>query len=153
MLSTGVTILGIAYTGGTLAFAYSLRYFGYAIGEAAGAMVLMLPVLLTWASDIGAYTAGRTIGGRKLMPSVSPGKTIAGSVGGVLLTVVTCSVFVHFLLRPHAQLAFTPWGTVAFAVAISVVAQVGDLVESMFKREAGVKDSGTIFPGPLQNRY
>ena len=147
LLAASTTVMGIIYTGGTLGFAYALRYFGYAVGNAAGALVLMLPVLLTWASDIGGYVAGRTIGGRKLMPSVSPGKTIAGSIGGIVLTVVTCALFVHYLLRPQAQLTFSPWGLATFAVGISVAAQIGDLVESMFKREAGVKDSGTIFPG------
>ena len=72
---------------------------------------------------------------------------MAGAIGGVVLTVITCAVFVRLLLRPYAQLAFSPWGIVVFAVTISVAAQVGDLVESMFKREAGVKDSGVIFPG------
>ncbi len=147
LLAASTTVLGIMYTGGTLGFAYALRYFGYAVGNVAGALVLMLPVLLTWASDIGAYAAGRTIRGPKLMPSVSPGKTIAGSIGGIVLTVATCALFVHYLLRPQAQLTFSPWGLATFAVGISVAAQVGDLVESMFKREAGVKDSGTIFPG------
>jgi phosphatidate cytidylyltransferase len=107
----------------------------------------MLPVLLTWASDVGAYAAGRLIGGRKLIPSVSPGKTVAGAIGGVLLTVVVCLLFVRYLLRPQAQLAFTTLGTLIFGVAISVTAQVGDLAESLLKREARVKDSGTLFPG------
>ena len=89
----------------------------------------------------------RLIGGRKIIPSVSPGKTVAGAIGGVLLTVVVCLLFVRYLLRPQAQLAFTTVGTLIFGVAISVTAQVGDLAESLLKREARVKDSGTLFPG------
>lgn len=147
LLAAGTTLLGIAYTGGTLSFAYALRYFNYAVGDTAGALVLILPVLLTWASDTGAYFAGRAVGGPKLMPSVSPAKTVAGSLGAILTTIGICALYVHYLLRPQTQLAFTPWGLATFAVSISVAAQLGDLAESMFKREAGVKDSGIIFPG------
>ena len=145
--AAATTLLGAAYTGGTLSFVYALRYFNYAVGDAAGALVVILPVVLTWASDTGAFFAGRSIGGPKLMPSVSPAKTISGATGAVLTTALVCALFVQFLLRPYAQLAFTPLGLVLFAVGISVTAQVGDLVESLFKREAGVKDSGTLFPG------
>jgi phosphatidate cytidylyltransferase len=145
--SAAVTLFGVAYTAGTLSFAYALRYFGYAVGNTAGALVLILPVVLTWASDTGAYFAGRAFKGPKLIPSVSPAKTISGSVGGVLLTIVACYLFVRFLLKPHAQLAFTPWGLLTFAIGISVAAQIGDLAESLFKREAGVKDSGSLLPG------
>ncbi len=147
LAAVGTTVMGILYTGGTLSYVYALRYHGYAVGDVAGALVVILPVLLTWASDIGAYAAGRVIGGRKLMPSVSPGKTVAGAIGGVVLTVIVCAGYVGWLLRPRAELSFTPWGLVVFAVCISATAQVGDLAESLFKREAGVKDSGTIFPG------
>jgi phosphatidate cytidylyltransferase len=61
--------------------------------------------------------------------------------------VAVASAFVHWLLVPKAQLGFTPWGLVIFGLAISVIAQIGDLAESLLKREAGVKDSGTLFPG------
>ncbi len=147
LAAVGTTVLGVLYTGGTLSYVYALRYYGYAVGDTAGALVVILPVLLTWASDVGAFFAGRTIGGPKLMPSVSPGKTIAGAIGGMVLTVIVCAGFVHWLLRPHAQLAFTTTGLIVFGLAISMAAQVGDLAESLFKREAHVKDSGTLFPG------
>ncbi len=147
LAAVAITVVGVLYTGGTLSYIYALRYFGYAVGNVAGALAVLLPVLLTWTSDVGAYFAGRTIGGRKLMPSVSPGKTVAGAIGGVVLTVVVCAAYVRWVLHPYAQLAFTSWGLVTFAVLISVAAQVGDLTESLLKREAGVKDSGTIFPG------
>ena len=145
--AAAVTLFGAAYTGGTLSFAYALRYFGYAVGNTAGALVLILPVLLTWSSDTGAYFVGRAFKGPKLIPAVSPAKTISGSVGGLLLTVVVCILYVKYSLGPYAQLGFTPWGAILFAVGISVAAQIGDLVESLYKREAGVKDSGTLLPG------
>ena len=145
--AVSTTVYGVLYTGGTLAFGYALRYHNYAVGDTAGALAVLFPVVLTWASDTGAYFSGRLIGGRKLMPSVSPGKTVAGAVGAIVVTVAATYAFVHGLLVPRAQLAFTPWGLVLFGAAISVVAQVGDLAESLLKREAGVKDSGTLFPG------
>jgi phosphatidate cytidylyltransferase len=145
--AASTTVFGVLYTGATLAFAYVLRYHNYAVGDTAGALAVLFPVVLTWASDTGAYFSGRLIGGRKLIPSVSPGKTIAGAIGAVVVTVAVTYAFVHGLLIPQAQLAFTPWGLVIFGVAISVIAQVGDLAESLLKREAGVKDSGTLFPG------
>lgn len=147
LTAVATTVFGALYTGGTLSVAYILRYHGYAIGDAAGSLMVIVPVLLTWASDTGAYFSGRLIGGRKLMPSVSPGKTIAGAVGAVIATVAACWALVRWLLIPQAQLGFSPWGLVAFGVTVSVVAQLGDLAESLLKREAGVKDSGTLFPG------
>lgn len=145
--AASTTLFGAAYTGATISFAYALRYHNYAVGDTAGALTVLFPIVLTWASDTGAYFSGRLIGGRKLIPSVSPGKTVAGAVGAVVVTVGATYAFVHGLLIPKAQLAFTPWGLVLFGVAISVVAQVGDLAESLLKREAGVKDSGTLLPG------
>ncbi len=145
--AVSTTVYGVLYTGATLSFGYALRYHNYAVGDTAGALAVLFPVVLTWASDSGAYFSGNLIGGRKLMPSVSPKKTVAGAVGGVLFTVAATYGFTYGLLVPKAQLAFTPTGIVVFGVAISVVAQIGDLAESLLKREAGVKDSGTLFPG------
>ena len=145
--AAAITLLGAAYTGGTLSYAYLLRYFGYAVGDAAGFTVVMLPVVLTWASDSGAYFAGRAFKGPRLIPSVSPAKTISGAIGGIVLTLIACIVLTKFFLKPYAHLDFRPVGIVIFSVCISVAAQLGDLAESLFKREAGVKDSGTLLPG------
>ena len=145
--AAATTVFGALYTGGTLSYLYALRYFGYAVGDTAGALVVIMPVVLTWASDTGAYFTGCMLGGPKLIPSVSPAKTVSGAIGAVVATVGACAAFVHFLLKPQAQLAFSPTGLIIFAVCISVTAQIGDLTESLLKREAGVKDSGTLIPG------
>ena len=155
LAAVATTVLGILYTGGMLSFGYALRYHDYAVGGArlgsldiaAGGVLLSLPVLLTWATDIGAFTVGRAVRGRKLMPSVSPGKTVSGAIGGVAASVLLAWIYVRFALRPSAQLAMTSAGVVLFGVAISVAAQIGDLLESLFKREAGVKDSSQLLPG------
>lgn len=143
------TVFGVLYTGVMLSFGYALRYFPYAIGDAANAAVVGLPVVLTWASDTGAYFVGRALGKRKLIPSVSPGKTVAGAVGALVVTAVVSVVYARVVLRPAAQLGFYygPWGAALFGLVISVVAQVGDLVESLLKREGGVKDSSHVIPG------
>ena len=107
---------------------------------------------LTWSSDIGGYFFGRQFGRRKLIPSISPGKTVEGSIGAIVLAAVASIVYAHFILRPVAQLGlalgrYTVPAVILFGVTVSVVAQVGDLAESLLKREAGMKDSSTIIPG------
>jgi phosphatidate cytidylyltransferase len=162
--AAAATLLGVVYTAGTLSFGYAIRYHdvvrGYdvvgarevglgAVGFhiAPGGALLVFPLVITWASDIGAYFVGRAIGGRKLIPSVSPGKTVAGAVGGLVASMLVAWLYARAVLVPIASLGFTPWGALAFGAAISVAAQVGDLFESLLKREGGVKDSSRIIPG------
>ena len=149
LTAVAVTVLAVLYTGGTLSFAYGLRYHRFTIPSEpqAGTALLFFPVVLTWASDIGAYFVGRAIGRHKLIPAVSPGKTVEGALGGVLFTVLVAWAYVAFVLQPAAHLSVRPLGLVFFGVAISVAAQLGDLAESLFKREAGVKDSSRLIPG------
>lgn len=143
--SIAVTVFGVLYAGATLAYAYALRHHRFVVEPAAGAVLVFFPIVLTWVSDTGAYFAGRTFGRRKLMPAVSPGKTVAGAVGAIIATMIGAWLYNDLILRPTAQLALAPWTALAFGVIISAVGQVGDLVESLFKREAGVKDSSTFF--------
>ncbi len=146
MSSVSITAFGVLYAG-LFAYIYSLRYHDYAVGAAAGTALVFLPILLTWTTDVGAYAFGRMFGRKKLLPSVSPGKTVEGAVGGLGLTIVLCLLYVRFILMPYAQLGLTIQGAVLFASVISVAAQTGDLAESLLKREAGVKDSSRILPG------
>ena len=155
--AASATVFGVLYTGGMLSFGYAIRYHEYVIESvriplgrltvSAGGLLLLLPLLLTWASDIGAFFVGRTFGKRKLMPSVSPGKTVAGAVGGLASTVLVGWLYAHFVLTPATQLAFVRGGIIVFAILVSVAAQIGDLAESLLKREAGMKDSSHIIPG------
>ena len=147
LVAVASTVLGVAYVGVPIAYGYALRYHAYAIGRAAGSAVVMFPVLLTWASDIGAYAFGRMLGRHKLIPAVSPGKTVEGALGGLLCTMLVAIAYEAWVLRPVAQLAMAPWWAAAFGLAISVAAQIGDLVESLLKREAGIKDSSRLIPG------
>jgi phosphatidate cytidylyltransferase len=162
--TAATTLLGIVYTAGMLSFGYAIRYhdsvLGYDVVGAKhivlgalriavppGGVLLIFPMVVTWASDIGAFFVGRAIGGRKLIPSVSPGKTISGAIGGLLASMLVAWLYARSVLVPVASLGFTPWGALAFGAIISVAAQVGDLFESLLKREGGVKDSSRIIPG------
>ncbi len=108
-------------------------------GIGTGFDLLIWVFLVVWATDIGAYFAGRAIGGPKLAPSISPNKTIAGLVGGIISAAVLAGLWVNATRLPSLLL----WLSAPFAVA----AQIGDLFESGLKRRAGVKDSGTWLPG------
>ena len=146
LVSLALTFIGIVYPS-LVTYMYPIRYHDYAVGATAGTVLLMFPIILTWSTDTGAYFVGRAIGRHKLIPSVSPAKTIEGAVGGVIFAVVAAWLYMTFLLKPMAQLTMLPAGLIVFAIIISIVAQVGDLAESLFKRDAGVKDSSTLLPG------
>ncbi|MGM0525634.1 MAG: phosphatidate cytidylyltransferase [Pseudomonadota bacterium] len=108
-----------------------------------GGWVVLFILLLVWAADVGAFFAGVRYGRNKMMPAVSPGKTMEGLCGGISLAFVVMMVVSHWTKIPAEQ--FTGYYlTGLFTVVASVF---GDLNESMFKRAAGVKDSGSILPG------
>jgi phosphatidate cytidylyltransferase len=104
-----------------------------------GLLLAFWALSLVWATDIGAYFAGRAIGGPKLAPRISPSKTWAGLGGGVLAALI-----LGFLLHRFAGL---PIQLAAASGLLAVAAQLGDLLESAMKRRAGVKDSGALLPG------
>lgn len=129
-----VSILGILYIG--IGFRSLLATRG------SGLSLLILVLITIWATDIFAYLIGRKIGKRKLAPNISPNKTIEGSVGGTVTAVLIAAVYLYFfpLVMPFA------WSLMLMFL-LSMVGQLGDLVESAFKRYYNVKDSGSIFPG------
>lgn len=106
-----------------------------------GTMVFVGFMVMLWTADTGAYLVGRTMGRTKLLPSVSPNKTVEGFLGGVAFTVGVAYVF--SLYQP--ALDTTTW--LACGAIVATTSTLGDLLESAFKRARGVKDSGTILPG------
>ena len=105
-----------------------------------GVEYLIFTLLIVWAADAGAYFAGKKFGRVKLAPAISPGKTWEGVVGGLLLVAVLATgVAVWRDVSPAVLLQF--------CLAVAAISMVGDLTVSMFKRSAGVKDSGALFPG------
>ncbi len=107
-----------------------------------GVALLLILLLVVMAGDSGAYFVGRVVGRRRLMPAVSPGKTVEGAVADVVFSVVAACV-----LNAALRSGWSIGTTAGFGGLISIAAQGGDLAESALKRLAGVKDSGWLFPG------
>ena len=110
--------------------------------EPLGAQLVIWTLAIVWATDIAAYFSGRTIGGPKIAPRISPSKTWAGLGGGMVAAALTA-----WLLSRQFGLALEPLFAAALGAVLAVAAQVGDFFESHLKRRAGVKDSGSILPG------
>jgi phosphatidate cytidylyltransferase len=125
-----------------LLVAFLYPYFAYLRNGPQGISCIILVILLVAASDSGAYFVGRRIGRTKLLPRVSPNKTVEGALGGL----VTCTA-AGLILRPWLTPALTVVRMVVLAIVAAALAQLGDLDNSALKRIAGVKDSGWIFPG------
>jgi len=105
-----------------------------------GQLLLLYLLVLIAAADVGAYFGGRRFGRRKLAPHVSPGKTWEGFAAGMLAAVIVGAIG-----APVFEMPFWPW--LALCELVALVSVVGDLTESMFKRQVGLKDSGTLLPG------
>jgi phosphatidate cytidylyltransferase len=120
----------------------SLRLYGYAENHYNGAWWLLYVMLLVWGADSGAYLFGKLFGKHKLAPKVSPGKTWEGLVGGLLT-----SALISWLFGRYAPLDVVPSTLLICSIIAALASVLGDLTESMFKREAGIKDSGNLIPG------
>lgn len=122
-----------------------LLYIGLAclaiifLRDQAGLNVTLWTLAMVWATDVGAYFSGKTIGGPKLASQFSPNKSWAGLIGGIL-----CAMAVSLGFTLQSDL---PWPIIPLAAGLAIVAQLGDLLESWLKRRADVKDSSTLFPG------
>ena len=151
LTAASVTLMGALLTGATLAFGWSLRAlpqrFDPDATAVAGSAALLFPLIVTWVNDSAAYFGGRAFGKHKLIPKVSPGKTVEGSIFGAIGGVLAAVAMSLLVLdgRHGLTIGVVPAALAGFA--LSIAAQVGDLAESLLKREAGVKDSGTLLPG------
>ena len=143
----GNTVLGVLYVSWLLSFVLKIFFYPTSEGDTFdGGVCLLFFILVTKCSDIGAYSLGSLIGRHKMIPKVSPGKTWEGFAGAILLSTAVALVFSHYfgaiklggMTLAHAAL---------LGPLMAVGAVVGDLVESVFKRDSGVKDSGSFFPG------
>jgi len=141
------TLFGLMYVPWLLNFIQKICFFPFAVGSPAdaGKFFLLYFILITKFSDIGAYAVGSLIGRHKMIPRISPNKTWEGFGGAILVSTGASVAFVHFF---GAQMVgMNRWHAIILGVVLSLTAVVGDLIESLFKREAGVKDSGHLFPG------
>ena len=126
-----------------LGYVVTLRYTPDGV---LGIWYLTLPMLAIFASDVGAYAFGSTLGRRKLAPLISPNKTVEGSVGGLALSVVVVAA-ATFLLERLGHLHVDLYDGLLFSLLVGSAAQLGDLFESLVKRWVGVKDAGFFLPG------
>lgn len=119
-----------------------LSYLAPLAGLEEGRWWLLFLLVVIWSNDTFAYFTGKKIGKHKLAPVISPKKTVEGAIGGVIGGAVAGLLLVHF-----SGMDSDPLSTVLITVAVGLVAMAGDLAESLLKRGAGVKDSGSIIPG------
>ena len=143
ILAISTTLFGLMYVPWLLNFIQKINFFP-GIGDH-GKYYVFYFILVTKFSDTGAYAVGSLIGKHKMIPRISPGKTWEGFGGAIVVATATSLIFAHFFADKMPGMK--PLHAVVLGVVLSATAVIGDLIESLFKREAGVKDSGSIFPG------
>lgn len=155
LAAIAVTVVGAIIPGGALGFAIFLRHMpvsptgptGGGWETLVGMGLVAYALAITWITDSAAFFAGKRWGKRRLIPSVSPGKTVVGAVAGLIGGVLAGWFVAYVVLGLWLATPIGPWVGALGGLAISAVSQGGDLAASVWKREAGVKDSGAFFPG------
>jgi len=129
-----IAIFGSIYLGYLLSFILKIKDLPN------GNYFLISLLIIVWVNDIGAYLIGTYLGKNKVFPKISPKKTIEGSFGGIILSIASALALKNWLNLTFNELIF-------LGLIIAIIAQIGDLFESVLKRGSGVKDSGTLIPG------
>jgi phosphatidate cytidylyltransferase len=144
LVNTSATLLGVLYIGWLGAHVVALRELPWSlsVSYAQGMSMALLPFFLAWSCDTAAYTVGRAWGRHRLAPGVSPGKSVEGAIAGlvasILAGVIARAWFAPYLSVPAA---------LTLGLLVGVFAQLGDLVESLLKRDADTKESSSLIPG------
>jgi len=141
LLAISTTLFGLMYVPWLLNFIQKINFFPGVDGH----YYLLYFVVITKFSDTGAYVVGSLIGQHKMIPRISPGKTWEGFGGALVVSVIASLAFVYYLGDRLHGMNWTHAVVLGFLLGLAAV--VGDLIESIFKREAGIKDSGKFFPG------
>ena len=141
LLAISTTLFGLMYVPWLLNFVQKINFFP----DVQGHYYLLYFVVITKFSDTGAYSVGSLIGRHKMIPRISPGKTWEGFAGAILVSMLASVVFVHFFGRKMPEMNWQH--ALLLGGILGLCAVIGDLIESLFKREAGLKDSGKFFPG------
>ncbi|NIP83065.1 MAG: phosphatidate cytidylyltransferase, partial [Gemmatimonadetes bacterium] len=155
LLSVAITAVGALIPAGGMMHAIFIRHLPVtppagASGDwpaLAGVALVAYPLAVTWLTDSAAYFGGRRWGRRKLAPRLSPGKTVEGAVAGLLGGLAGGLIVAGPVLTQWLGIPFPLWAGALGGLLIGALSQLGDLAESVWKREAGVKDSGAFFPG------
>ncbi|MFA6130120.1 MAG: phosphatidate cytidylyltransferase [Candidatus Omnitrophota bacterium] len=134
IVDISTTVFGILYVSWFFSFIIKIRYLSGGLG------FLIALLLIVKLGDIGAFLVGSRWGKRPLMQHISPKKTVEGAIGGLLFSVLGALISKSFLPFGYGQLLLT-------AIGLGVLGQLGDLSESLLKRDCRIKDSGSIFPG------
>ena len=143
VLAISTTLFGLMYVPWLLNFIQKINFFP-GIGPG-GTYYVLYFILVTKFSDTGAYAVGSLIGRHKMIPRISPGKTWEGFAGAILISTAASVLFAH--LAGDRLAGMNPRHAVILGLLLGTSAVIGDLIESLFKREAGLKDSGAYFPG------
>jgi len=133
-------LVGVFYITIPFAALISIRQFNH------GVLIVVWYFLIIWATDCGAYFVGKRFGGTKLVPSISPNKTINGAIGGIIASVIASFILYSFVSKT-VLFEFGFIGNMIFAAIISILAQCGDIFESWIKRLFNLKDTGNFLPG------
>jgi phosphatidate cytidylyltransferase len=145
IVNLALAMLAVAYVGLLLSFAVQLRALG---GPVTGMVALVALLVVVKFGDIGAYTVGRLFGRHKMSPVLSPGKTMEGAGGAILFaTFGAWLVFTYLPLWVECNRATSQWKWLVFGVVVGGAGLVGDLAESLLKRDVGAKDSSAWMPG------
>jgi phosphatidate cytidylyltransferase len=147
LTAIAVTLFGALYAAGLLSFLIGIRHGGIAVVRPAAYFLLTLfPLVITWICDTAAMAAGSALGGPRLAPILSPRKTYAGAIGGTLGGIIIALAIGKFVLNRQGW-HFTDGQLLLFGLTVSAVGQIGDVAESLLKREVSLKDSSTLIPG------
>lgn len=147
LTALAVTVFGALYASALLSFIVAIRHGPHVDAHPRGSVALaVLPLVITWVCDTCAMAGGALIGGPKLAPVLSPSKTWAGALAGTVGGVIAAIAYGPLVLS-RVALGLPAWQLAAIGLVTALAAQAGDVAESLFKREAGVKDSSTLIPG------
>ncbi|MGH7521611.1 MAG: phosphatidate cytidylyltransferase [Gemmatimonadales bacterium] len=147
LTSVAITVFGALYASGLLSFLIAIRHGGVAVVRPSAYVLLTLfPLVITWVCDTAAMAVGTFAGGPKLAPVLSPNKTYSGAIAGTLGGIITALALGKFVLNRQGW-HFSDGQLLLFGLVVAVVGQVGDVAESLLKREVSLKDSSSIIPG------
>lgn len=144
--AVAVTLFAVAYTAWLPAFLLEIRHGRFGAQSWGGTAMVFFPLIVTWVCDTAAMFGGRIFGGARMAPTISPGKTRSGGISGLVGGIAVAPLFA-LIIFPRVGITVSLFAAVTMALTLSVVGQMGDLAESLFKREAGVKDSSALIPG------